>query len=424
MKMPRLFTIILTGLCGAGPVLAAGDWPNWRGPTGSGVADAAKAPAEFGPEKNVAWKVKLPGRGCSTPMVLGDIIVVTAEIDEKDGVLAVDRAGKEKWRAVVGDVSAFQHQSAGSGCNPSPLTDGRRVYVYFKSGNLAALGLDGKRLWSKNLQKDHAPDGLKWDLGTSPILAGGHLVVAMLHNKQPSFLLAFDPASGKEVWKTPRDFEAPAEANDAYTTPFVATVDGVETIITWGADHLTGHDAKTGEPLWRHGDFNLRQQSNWRVIASATATNGIALVPFGRGNHVAGVRLGGEGDTTATHRLWTLDDRGSDSATPAARGGRFYILQDNGPKRGAVSCIDAATGKVHWESQLPKGPAIYYASPVIAGDRLYCGRSDGTLFCARITGDGLADITTNELHEPLVATPVAIGDSLLVRTHDHLWCFR
>jgi outer membrane protein assembly factor BamB len=89
-----------------------------------------------------------------------------------------------------------------------------------------------------------------------------------------------------------------------------------------------------------------------------------------------------------------------------------------------VSCLDAESGKVLWESTLPKGPAIYYASPMIAGERLYCGRSDGTVFCGRITGKGLTEVTVNELSEPLVATPVATGDSLLVRTHEHLWCFR
>lgn len=422
--MKRTLALLTTALVASSVLAADTGWPNWRGPSGHGVAESGKTPPALSPEENVAWKVKLPGRGGSTPMVLDDLIVVTAEIDGKDGVLAVDKAGKEKWRATVGTVSAFQHASAGSGCNPSPLTDGKQIYVYFKSGNLAALDRGGKAIWSRNLQQDYAKDGLKWDLGTSPVLAGGHLVVAMMHNKNPSFLLAFDPATGNEVWKTPRDYKAPAEANDAYTTPFIAEIDGVETIVTWGGDHLSGHDAKSGKLLWDHGDFNPRQQTNWRVIASAAATKGIAIVPFGRGNHVAGVRMGGKGETTKSHRLWTLDKRGSDCATPAARDGKFYLLQDNGPKRGTVSCIEAESGKVLWESTLPKGPAIYYASPLIAGDLLYCGRSDGTIFCGRITGSGLSDIVANELGEPLVASPVAVGDILLVRTHEHLWCFR
>lgn len=420
----KAFSVLLSTLALATPLVAETGWPNWRGPSGHGVAESGKTPAAFGPEKNVAWKVKLPGRGGSTPMVLGDLIVVTAEIDGKDGVLAVDQAGKEKWRATLGTVSAFQHANAGSGCNPSAITDGKTIFVYYKSGNLAALDLSGKVVWSKNLQQDYAKDGLKWDLGTSPVLAGGHLVVAMMHNKNPSFLLAFDPATGKEVWKTPRDYKAPAEANDAYTTPFVAEIDGVETIVTWGGDHLSGHEAKGGKLLWDHGDFNPRQQPNWRVIASAAATKGIAIVPFGRGNHVAGVKMGGKGDTTKDRRLWTLDKRGSDCATPAAQDGKFYFLQDNGPARGTVSCLDAETGKILWETVLPKGPAIYYASPMIAGGLLYCGRSDGMIFSGRITDAGLTDVTANELGEPLVATPVAVGGSLLVRTHEHLWCFR
>ena len=401
----------------------AGEWRQWRGPSGHGNAEAVTAPRTLSPAENLKWKTALPGRGCSTPIVTGDRIILTAEIDGQDGVIAYDLAGKELWRKSLGDGTEFRHASAGSGCNPSVVSDGGMIFAYFKSGTLAGLDLAGDLKWRKNLQRDYAEDGLKWDLGTSPILAGGHLVVAMMHNQHPSFLLAFDKKDGAEVWKSPRDFDAPAEANDSYTTPFVETVDGVETIVTWGGDHLTGHDAKSGVKLWEHGDFNPKQQKNWRTIASAASTRGVALVPFGRGGFLAGVKLGGEGDTTATRRLWTMKDVGSDSATPAARDGQFHVLNDSGRRRGIVTCVDALSGKVLWETALPKGAAIYYASPILVGNTIYCSRSDGTIFSATITDAGLEDIRTSELGETLVATPVAVDGKLLVRTHEHLWCF-
>ena len=411
---------IVVGILLAGHAHAT-NWSNWRGEDGGGVALDAKTPSKV--SSHQLWKTALPGRGCSTPVVWENLIFLTCAIDGKDGVLAYDWEGKEVWRQTFGKAAGVRHENAGSGCNPSALTDGKHVYVYFKSGTLAALTMEGKELWTKNLHKEYSPDGLKWDLGTSPIFAGGNVVVALLHNENPSFLLSFDKESGKEVWKTPRDYDAPAEAQDAYTTPFVAEIDGVETIVTWGCDHLSGHDAKTGKELWKHGNFNPKQQKNWRVIASAAATNGIAIVPFGRGDFVAGVRMGGSGDTTEKNRLWTIKGVGSDSTTPVAVNGKFYVLNDKGPSRGMVTCLDAKTGKKEWQSKLPRSAAIYYASPLIAGNKLYAGRSDGTLFCGTMTPEGLTDVVENELEDTLVASPIAVGTKLLVRTHGSLWCF-
>lgn len=415
MKRVVLFGFLLVGH------VQATNWSNWRGEEGGGVARDAKTPSEV--TSNLLWKAPLPGQGCSTPVVWEDLIVVTCAIDGKDGVLAFDWKGKEVWRHTFGKAAGVRHKNAGSGCNPSALTDGKHIYVYFKSGTLAAVTMKGKEVWTKNLHKEYSADGLKWDLGTSPIFAGGNVVVALAHNENPSFLLSFDKVSGKEVWKTPRDYDAPAEAQDAYTTPFVAEIDGVETIVTWACDHLSGHNAKTGKEIWKHGDFNPKQQKNWRVIASAVETNGIAIVPFGRGDYVAGVKLGGSGDTTEKNRLWTVKKVGSDSCTPAASDGKFYVLNDKGPSRGMVTCLDAKTGKKEWQSKLPRSAAIYYSSPLIAGDKLYAGRSDGTLFCGTITSKGLTDVVENELNDTLVASPVAVDSKLLVRTHGALWCF-
>lgn len=416
-----IFTLSLASL--AGGELSADNWSNWRGEIGHGVAPKASPPLEFSPDKNVAWKAPLPGRGCSTPVVWEDKIYLTCSIDGKDGVMAFDMKGKELWRETLGREVPPRHRNAGSGSNPSVLTDGRQLFVYFKSGTLAALTMEGKKMWDKNLHEEYSEDGLKWDLGTSPIFAGGNLVVALMHNHNPSFLLSFDKATGKELWATPRDYKAPNEAQDAYTTPFVVEIEGVETIVTWGCDHLTGHEAKGGKELWRHGGFNPEQLGNWRVIASAAATEGIAIVPFGRGGFVAGVKMGGRGDTTKKNRLWTKELIGSDSSTPAAYKGLFFVLTDKGKTRGTLTCLDAKTGRIRWDAKFPFSAPIYYSSPLIAGNKLYCGRSDGTIFCGTITSKGLKDVKVNELEEPLVASPIAVGNRLLVRTHHHLWCF-
>lgn len=419
MKLHSIGILIL-----AATMARAENWASWRGAGSDGVAPSDKAPAALSPAANLAWKVKLPGRGCSTPVVWENRIIVTCAIDGKDGVLVFDRDGKELWRKAFGAEALARHQRAGSGSNPSAVTDGKHVFVYYKSGTLAALTLDGKLVWKKNLQEGYAPDGLKWDLGTSPVFAGGKLVVAMMHNHHPSFLLAFEKATGTEAWKVSRDFPAPAEANDAYTTPLVEQIDGVETIVCWGGDHLTGHDAKSGRELWRHGDFNPEQIPNWRVIASAAASGKIAIVPFGRGDFVAGVKMGGTGDTTKTHRLWTRKGVGADSSSPAARNGRAYVLTDRGKKRGTLTCLADETGKVLWQETFAKSVASYYASPTIVGDRIYCAREDGAVFCGRITDGGLKDVVESKLEDSFIASPVVVDGKLLLRGHEHLWCFQ
>ena len=405
-------------------VLQAENWPQWRGAGAKGVAATGRAPVKLSPEENLVWKVDLPGRGCSTPVVWGDRIVVTCGIDGADGVLAIDWDGKELWRTTFGKEALVRHKQAGSGSNPSAVMDGEHVFVYYKSGTLAALTMDGGVVWKKNLQKDYAPDGLKWDLGTSPVIAGGNLVVAMMHSKNPSFLLSFDKATGKEAWKVSRDLDAPLEANDAYTTPLVVQIDGVETIVCWGGDHLTGHDVRTGKELWRHGDFNPQQVKNWRVIASAAATEGVAIVPFGRGDYVGGVKMGGKGDTTKTRRLWTKKGVGSDSCSPAVRDGKAYVLTDRGRERGTVTCLEATTGKELWKTTFAKSVASYYASPTIVGNRIYCARADGAVFCGTITDQGLQNIVESNLEDTFIASPVAVDGKLLLRGHEFLWCFR
>jgi outer membrane protein assembly factor BamB len=153
------------------------------------------------------------------------------------------------------------------------------------------------------------------------------------------------------------------------------------------------------------------------------ATEGIVVVPYARGEQMAGVKAGGEGDITKSAFLWKRDGLGTDSATPAAHNGKVYLLIDSGKRRGTVICLDAVTGKTLWEQELPKGPQIYYSSPLLAGDKLYLARENGTIFCGTVTETGLTDLSENRLEETVIASPVAVGNKLFIRGRDHLYCF-
>ncbi len=404
-------------------VTAAAGWPEWRGPDGVGSVPEGPQPAKLSMEENLRWKAEIPGRANSTPVAAGERIFVTTAIDEKDAVVAFDLKGKEVWRTTLGEMRPGRGQRVGSSANSSPVTDGKRLYVYFKSGALAALDLEGKVLWSLNVFERYGEDKLWWDVGTSPVLTSKGLVLAVMQTEGASNLICFDPASGKELWKTPREFDAATESGDSYTTPHVREIDGVETIISHGADHLTGHASSDGRLLWTCGGFNPEKKGMWRVIGSPAVSEGVAVVGCGRGALLGGTRGGGKGGRPDSAMLWKKQGIGTDAASPVARDGKAYVLIDRGPARGRVFCVDAESGEVEWESRLPKGAQTFYSSPLLVGDRLYMPREDGVVFSAKVTGEGLENITESELGEGMIASPVVAGDLLLFRGARHLFAF-
>jgi outer membrane protein assembly factor BamB len=271
-----------------------------------------------------------------------------------------------------------------------------------------------------NLQKAYGKDTLWHDLGTSPVLADGLVIVAVVH-EGPSYLVAFDLATGNQAWKTEREYDNPQEADQAYTTPQVVQMDGKNVVVTWGADHLTGHDAATGKLLWECGGFNPQNQGYWRVIASATIGDGVAVVPWGRGNSLSGVRIGGHGDITKSNTLWEKSKMGSDVPTPVVRDGKAYILTNAKGDPGRIVCLELESGEEIWKTKVPPNRNTYYASPVLAGDKLYTTREDGIIFVGRVSEEGYEQLAENDMGERVLATPVPVRNSLLVRGDEHLF---
>ncbi|MFO0789459.1 MAG: PQQ-binding-like beta-propeller repeat protein [Pirellulales bacterium] len=398
-------------------IVLADNWPQWRGPQGNGVAAAGAYPIKFASDENVAWKAAMPGRGSSTPAVWGKRIFVTCGIDGQDGLLCFDTNGKELWRKLLGPEREAKHRNA-TGANPSPVTDGKLVVVYFKSGTLACFDFDGNEKWNTNLQERFGKDTLWWDLGTSPVLSGGRVIVAVVQAGE-SYLAAFELGDGKLAWRTPRQYECPPECDQTYSTPQVAKLGGRDVIVTWGADHLTGHDAATGKLLWECGGFNPDKATHWRTIASPTVGDGMAIVPYGRGSYLVGVRMEGEGDITEKARLWAKDGKGqaADVPSPVVADGKAYVLND----AGQINCFDLQTGEEQWKAELPKNRNRYYSSPVLAGDKLYCVREDGVAFVGQVSDTGFKQLAENDMGERILATPVLVDGGLLLRGEDHLF---
>jgi outer membrane protein assembly factor BamB len=403
----------------------ADNWPNWRGPALDGAAAGRGYVSSWSPTEHVLWRVKLPGLGASTPAVWGDRVVVTCGI-------GFDRNGKEVWRRELGEFKPGKHKKA-TGCNSSPVTDGEHVWVYYKSGELAALNLaDGAVVWQTNLQKQFGEDTLWWDLGTSPVLTSKAVVVAVMQTG-PSYVAAFDRTTGSLLWKHDRMLDAPEEAAQSYSTPLVVAGDAAngepaEMLIVLGADHVTAHDAATGREIWRVGGLNPTGHKYFRSIASPVVAGDLVIAPYARGETITAIRRGGKGDVTASHVAWVRTDLGADVPTPAVRDGRIVVCTD----KGRVECVDAATGKTLTKTELPKNRNAYSASPVIVDGRVIVTREDGESSVLelpvqtaaerkdeikewKVLGQGVVD-------EMTVATPVCVDGRIFLRTHDSLWC--
>jgi outer membrane protein assembly factor BamB len=169
--------------------------------------------------------------------------------------------------------------------------------------------------------------------------------------------------------------------------------------------------------LWESAGFNETNEGNWRTISSAAVDNGIAVVSYGRGKFLAGIRLEGTGDITKSGRLWEHSDFGIDVPTPVVRDGKGILLDD----RGKIVYFDMKSGEELWSADLPRNRYKYYASPVLAGDKLYCAREDGVIFAGRLTENGFEQLAENNMGEKVIATIVPVQNSLLIRGEKHLF---
>ncbi|MCH7729389.1 MAG: PQQ-binding-like beta-propeller repeat protein [Planctomycetes bacterium] len=414
-----LFTVML--LSGVGNVLAAeslANWPRWRGPQDTGSIEKGNYPVKWNVDR-VLWKTELPGKGCSTPIVWNRRIYVTAPTNGLDSLIAFDGFGKRLWHAEFGKENPGKHRN-GSGCNPSPVTDGDSVFVYFKSGTLAAVDLAGEVRWETNLVERYGRATLFWDHGTSPVLTETFVVMTRMH-KGESWLAAFDKITGDMKWKVPRNYKTPTEGDHGYATPLVIQHRGAEGLLVWGAQHLTLHDVTNGKVLWTCGGFNPESRALWPSIATPVVSGEFVVVAFGRNDRgiprLHGIRLGGQGDVTATHRVWKRMDIGTFVPTPVAYEGKVYVVGD----KGRITCLDPATGKTIWTDAFPKHRAKFYGSPLIAGGKLYAPREDGVVFVAEIK-DGFKLLAENPMGEPIIASPVPISNRLLIRGTQNLFC--
>lgn len=416
---PLAWACTAAGLFAASSSPAAAQWASWRGPQANGSLATGSYPTAWTADR-VAWKAPMPGKGSSTPIVSNGRIYLTTPADGQDAVMAFDLEGKPLWRTPLGEESLAKHR-LGSSCNASPATDGQGIFVYFRSGRLAALELDGTVRWTNDLAKTYGQENLFWDQGSSPVVTDKHVILARLHQGE-SWIGGFDKNTGALVWQQPRNFKVPPENDNGYTTPLFFEHNGQDAFLVWGADHLTAHAAADGKLLWTCDGFNPSGTGYWPAISSPVIVGDLAIVPVGRDDRdgqgaLHAIRISGDGDRSDERRVWKRDDVGVFVTSLAEYKGRVYLLRP----RGNVVCLDPTTGDTVWSADLPRGRANYFSSPVIANGLLYAAREDGMVFVARVE-DKFELLSENPLKEQIVASPALVDGRLLLRGDAHLYC--
>jgi outer membrane protein assembly factor BamB len=415
--MHRGILLLAAWLATAGAGLAqTGNWPQWRGPDATGVTTAKNLPVKWSATEGVTWKLAMPERSGSTPIIWNDRIFLNVGDGAELYLMCVDRAkGTTLWRRPLGSGNTRINKQNMS--TPSPVTDGKRVWVMTGTGVLKAFDFAGRELWARNIQTDYGPFGLNWGYGSSPLLVRDRLFVEVLHGmktKDPSYVLCIDAATGTTVWKVERPTDAQFESPDAYTTPVLVRHDGREEIVVTGGDYATGHDPATGAELWRAGGFNPTKNRANRVVASATAANGLIYVPS-RVKPLIALKVGGRGDITQSHVAWSTD-QGPDVPTPAVTDKYIFILND----RGIVWCRDAKTGAEIWGNQRIRS-GTYSSSPVVADGRVYMVSEDGVVTVIE-AGPEFKVVAENDLAEYTLSTPAISGGQVFIRTEKFLYC--
>lgn len=412
------------------------NWPQFRGPHFNGSSTEKNLPAKWSRTENVAWVADLPGASAATPIVWADHVFLSSTDAEAKTLLAVcldRRTGKRLWQHKIAD--GISQDSRSNFASPSPVTDGQRVIFFYGSGELVAFDFSGKQLWARNLQKEYGEFAFQWTFSTSPLLYQDKLIMQVLQRNEPargrgakdgrseSYILALEPATGKELWRHVRPSEAKAESLEAFSTPIPFEHAGRTELLVVGGDDLTGHDPITGKELWRWGTWNPTRIGHWRLVPSPVVGGGVILACAPKGDPIYAVKAGGKGQLTDDALAWVSREEKSltsDVPTPAFADGDFFILSD---VRKTLCRVDPSNGKVKWQMKTP-GLAKYEASPLVADGKVYLVNFVGDVVVVNAAnGEILSTISMDDPADDAVrSSVVASGGQLFIRVNRKLYC--
>jgi outer membrane protein assembly factor BamB len=468
-SLPVLVIAIALFVVAASPVHAqqtTNQWPQSRGPNGTGVAEGSALPAEFSAAKNVVWKTPVPFAR-SSPVVTSDHVFLSATEADKLITLALDRkTGKILWRREVVRARHMPVYKANDGASPSPVSDGKNVFVFFQELGLISYAPDGKERWRVPL----GPFNSFYGMGGSPVLAGNTLVM-VCDQRANSFVVAVDARNGKELWRKDRS------NYEAYSTPAIYKPnDGPAQVIVLGSHTVDAYSLDKGERLWwvskigaypkgvpvlgtnmvyvmaDGGDApflppfeeTLKADTNkdQKIQREEVKGNADAYEHFGwldsnndgsieraeydfvrnstspGGHGLTAVRLAGRGDLTNSNVVWNLKKSYPSIPAPLLYHDVMYLMKEGG----IVSSLDPASGQILKQGRTPNALEEYYASPVAADGKIFLVSASGKVTVLK-AGAQWEILAMNDLDEEVWATPAIAGNNLYIRTRNTLYSF-
>lgn len=435
LTLPTL--ALLMGLQARAATNPDDQWPSWRGPQGTGAASRAHPPVEWSESRNVAWKVPVPGRGSSTPVVWADqVFLLTAipdgpeasaaaespgggrggrgrgespSVPQRFTVLSFDRKdGKVHWQHTPRiQVPHEGHHKDHGFASASPVTDGKVLIASFGSFGLFAYNLQGKLLWEKDLGDMRTRNS--FGEGSSPALHGNTAVVLWDHEGD-DFIVALDTRDGRELWRQRRDEPT------GWSTPLIVEHGGKVQVVVNGTNRVRAYDLADGTLLWECAG----QTAN--AIPTPVVDGGRVIVMSGfRGSALQVIQLGGQGDLSGTDAIvWSRNKGTPYVPSPLLYGRRLYFLSGN---TGILSVLDAKSGRADVEMERLEGISGVYASPVAADGRVYIAGRDGIVVVLK-DGPKVEVLATNRLDDGFDASPALVGDRLFLRGRGSLYCLQ
>lgn len=394
------------------PLLAQSvQWPDYRGPDASGYVRNANVPLEWSETKNVAWKRRVLGMGWSTPVVADNVAWLTTSTDDgkKLCVAAYDiRDGKLLFERVVFENSKPEKKNAlNSFASPSAVVESGRVYVHFGSYGTACLDAEtSDTIWERrDINCDHMEGP-----GSSPILYR-NLLIFNVDGGDVQYVIALDKQTGKTKWQTERSLDLgkhPADLRKAYSTPVIAKVRRRDQLISTGAQGNYGYDLKTGKELWR-----VRFKGFSMAPRPLVAKDMVYVTTGFMRAQMLAIKTPGKGDVTDDNIVWRYSRNVPKMSSPILAGDRIFMIDDGG----FATCLDRLTGKAVWRERIG---GSHCASPICIGDRVYYFDRGGKTVVIK-NADTFERLAENELKDGFMASPVVVGDALLLRTKTHLY---
>lgn len=425
--MPRLLSFAapclwLAILC---PVLVrAENWPQWRGAKLDGISAEKGVPTKWSKTENVLWRLPLPGQAGATPVVWGERIFLTSVEKGNLVLICVGTDGKEQWRKVVAAGNKAVRDDEGNYASPSPSTDGKHVWTFMGTGDLACYTVEGTEVWKFNVQERYGKLNIQFGMASTPVLDGGRLYLQLIHGEgnpetREARVVCLDAASGNEIWQVQRPSDGRAECEHSYASPVLYRDDEREFLLSHGNDYIVAHDLKDGHELWRCGDLNPKGSYNptLRFVASPVAVPGFIVVPSAKKKGVLCLKPTGEGNITDkpefSHWRWT--DGTPDVPSPLVVDGIVYLCDEGG----MFSAADATTGERLYDKQ-PTSRGRHRASPVFADGNIYSTARSGIVTVVK-AGPKFEIVSQNDMQEPITASPVIAGGKIYLRSFEALY---